>query len=114
LNDREFVWQGRLDFVVNSGGVKIHPEEVEFKLSKLWSVPFFVIGIPDQQLGDKLVLCIESSPFPIEKSSLQELLPKFHIPKSVYFYQRFEYTKSDKINRLATIANIKRDEASLL
>lgn len=114
LNDREFIWQGRLDFVVNSGGVKIHPEEVEFKLSKLWSAPFFVIGVPDQQLGEKLVLCIESVPFPIEKSAIQELLPKFHVPKKVYFFERFEYTKSDKINRLATIANTKRDEAPLL
>lgn len=113
-NDRNFTWLGRLDFVVNSGGVKIHPEEVEGKLANEWGIPYFTIGIDDEFLGQKLALCVESQPFPITKKSLEQILPKYHLPKVVYFYERFEYTKSDKINRLATIANIDRHEASLL
>ncbi|XOV68149.1 MAG: AMP-binding protein [Fluviicola sp.] len=112
--DREFEWRGRLDFVINSGGIKIHPEEVEDKLSQLFDVPFFVVGIPDDQLGEKLVLCLESAPFPISKKELETLLPKYHVPRSVFFFPEFVYTKSGKINRFATLACEKRNEQSLL
>ncbi|MCR9172841.1 MAG: AMP-binding protein [bacterium] len=111
---REFEWHGRLDFVINSGGVKIHPEEVEKRLAPLFDVNFFVIGIPDQQLGERLVLCVESSPMTIHKTQLEELLPKYHVPSKVFFYQKFIYTKSDKINRLATLADEERHEEPIL
>lgn len=114
FGDRDFIWLGRLDFVVNSGGVKIHPEEVEKLLAPLFNANFFVIGIPDEQLGERLILCMESDPFPIKKQDLEAILPKYHVPGKVYFYSEFTYTKSDKINRLATIANEMRDEKSLL
>lgn len=114
FGEREFEWLGRMDFVVNSGGVKIHPEEVERTIAPLINANFFVIGIPDEQLGERLVLCVESKQIPIKKKDLEAVLPKYHVPGKVYFYNEFAYTKSDKINRLATLANEKRDEQSLL
>ncbi len=111
---RAFRWLGRLDFVINSGGIKIHPEEVEAKLASILDVPYFSIGVEDDKLGQKMILCVESHPFTLSKSSLENYLPKYHIPKDVYFYERFEYTKSDKINRLATLANTDRHEAPIL
>ena len=32
LNSHQFIWKGRADFVVNSGGVKLFPEEIEKKI----------------------------------------------------------------------------------
>lgn len=110
----EFIWRGRLDFVVISGGVKIHPEEVENALAGEIEAPYFVLGEPDEELGEKLVLCIESAPFQIEKKRLSKLLPKYHVPKTVYFFPRFVYTKSGKINRLATLDSGNLHEAPLL
>lgn len=113
-NEREFTWLGRLDFVVNSGGVKIHPELVESQLASLLSTPFFTIGIDDEMLGQKLVLCVESQPFEISKNRMQALLPKYCVPKTVFFYDSFEYTQSDKINRLATLAKEAQYETAVL
>ncbi|MFB0906788.1 MAG: AMP-binding protein, partial [Spirosomataceae bacterium] len=60
-SQNEFRLLGRLDNVVNSGGVKLHPEQIERKISivfddKTISNAFFCYGKTDAQLGQKLVL----------------------------------------------------------
>lgn len=97
---RRFSWIGRADFVINSGGVKVHPEQVEASLAGLITTPYFVAGIPDRQLGEKVVLLIESDSLP----SLDfDNLPKYHRPRAVYHLDRFVYTPSGKINRPLTL-----------
>jgi len=113
-SERQFVWQGRLDFVVNSGGIKIHPEFVENELSKVIKVPFFVTGVPDNDLGERLVLCVEASTFELNKSIFSALLPKFHVPKFVYLFDQFERTASGKINRKRTLVACTFNAKSLL
>ncbi len=103
--DGSFKWLGRRDFVINSGGIKIHPEIVEENLSGRINKPFFVIGLPDKTFGEKLVLCIEGDCVP-DKSDLKLSLDKFHIPKEVYCFEKFSRTDSNKINRLKTIERI--------
>ena len=61
ISDNEFEWGGRYDSIINSGGVKLIPEKIEEKLSTLIKVRFFVAGIPDESLGEKLVLIIEGN-----------------------------------------------------
>ena len=63
ISPKSFKWLGRYDSVINSGGVKIHPEQVEKKLENVISVGFFIGSIPDEQLGEKVVLFIESQSF---------------------------------------------------
>ncbi len=109
-----FVWEGRADFVINSGGIKIHPEKIEAILSKEFDCPLFVMGIPDAQLGEKMVLCMESPRFELEKVQLSLVLPKFHVPKAVYFFSKFQRTASGKINRLETLKEGSYDEKPLL
>lgn len=49
-----FEWLGRFDNVINSGGVKLFPEEIEKKISEL--IPdkrFYVTGVLDKRLGEK-------------------------------------------------------------
>src|SRR5690606_14177994 len=31
ITDKTFIWKGRIDNVINSGGIKLHPEEIEAK-----------------------------------------------------------------------------------
>ncbi len=59
ISDTEFEWLGRYDSIINSGGVKLIPERIEEKLSAIIKDRFFVAGIPDEILGEKLVLIIE-------------------------------------------------------
>ncbi len=107
INDKQFKWLGRFDSIVNSGGVKLIPEEIEQTLAKVIAKPFFVAGILDDILGQKLVLVIESD----DKISDLEFkivenksLSKFQKPKEIFYLPKFTLTENGKINRKSTIA----------
>jgi O-succinylbenzoic acid--CoA ligase len=105
ISDRQFIWLGRFDNVINSGGVKLHPEIIEQKLSKLIKNRFFVAGIPDEKLGQKLILCIEGAGDEglLKKLRSSTLLSKFEIPKEVFFADAFVETATKKIQRTKTL-----------
>lgn len=103
--DGSFSWLGRKDFVINSGGIKIHPEAIEEKLSPMITIPFFTFGLPDDTFGEKLILCIEGE-LALQKIKLEDCLGKFQIPKEMYFFDEFSRTESGKLNRLKTIERI--------
>ncbi len=56
---KRFRWLGRNDHVINSGGIKIIPEQVEKQLGSVIRLPFVIVGVPDETLGTKAVLLIE-------------------------------------------------------
>lgn len=116
INNTSFNWLGRTDFVVNSGGVKLQPEQIEIKLSSTITSPFFVSGIADQKLGEKLVLSIENSISNPEltKTALTSVLSKYEIPKEIYYFEHFVRTESNKINRIATMKNRHNAERKVL
>jgi O-succinylbenzoic acid--CoA ligase len=102
-SEQSFRWLGRSDFVINSGGIKLHPEEIEAKLSNLISSPFFVFGEKDELLGEKLILLIESDdPLEVSKNQFSAVLTKHAIPKEIRRVSKFDYTPSGKINRLTS------------
>lgn len=106
-----FKWLGRADFVINSGGIKIHVEEVEQLLAKhvlsLQHVTFFVGSIPDEKLGEKAILVIESNkPFKVVFNAVKKYLHAYKIPKEVHFLPTFNYTNSGKINRIETLKHL--------
>lgn len=107
IDNHHFKFLGRADFIINSGGIKINPERIEDRLSSVISAPFFICGISDEKLGQKLVLLIEGmqaqTPTLME---LKSILPKFYDPKEIYFLNRFVRTESGKINRLETLKMI--------
>ncbi|MCL7765186.1 AMP-binding protein [Polaribacter sp. Z014] len=114
VSDHQFEWLGRLDNVINSGGVKLHPEIIEEKLSKIISNRFFVTGIPNEQLGEKLVLVVEQPFASVEfKKSLKleiaqlKLLKKFEVPKDIYFVNEFIETDTKKVQRKKTLDLLK-------
>ncbi|MFV0531829.1 MAG: AMP-binding protein [Flavobacteriales bacterium] len=98
----QFQFLGRYDHVINSGGIKIHPEIVEKKLSSLISERFFIASIPDKKLGEKVILVIEKeeSDFTL---NLELYLEKFEIPKHVFFIKKFIDTPTGKIKRKETL-----------
>lgn len=107
-NEKEFIWKGRIDFVVNSGGIKLFPEEIEKKLSSLIPEKFFVAGLPDDRLGQKLCLYIEGESYSEEKlqsfrRSIEGHLDKYEKPQEIFFMKKFKTTESGKIKREETI-----------
>ena len=109
LNDRKFIWIGRLDNVVNSGGIKLFPEEIEKKLESMIKYNFIIAPIPDKMLGESLILIVEGVLADKEKSQLQKIIDKTQVlnkyekPKDIHLLSEFIRTPSGKINRRETI-----------
>jgi len=107
ISPHEFSWLGRVDNIINTGGIKINPEAVEQKLFKSMGVPFFVTGIDDDRTGQKPVLVLELEA--LKDFEMAELktevasLNKFERPRAVYLIPEFVRTNTGKINRAATI-----------
>jgi len=102
VSKTEFNWKGRLDHVINSGGLKLHPEEIEQKLSHTIYSRFFIAGIPDEILGEKCILVIEGENYQITKKYFSRL-SRFEIPKEIFFIPKFIETGSGKIQRFKTL-----------
>ncbi|TYA78699.1 AMP-binding protein [Seonamhaeicola marinus] len=109
VSDTSFDWLGRFDNVINSGGVKLFPEKIEEKLQSKINGEFFVTALPDDELGDKLVLLVEG-----EKDSLDttifNVLDKYEIPKTIFYLPKFAETLSGKIHRKKTLELLKIKE----
>ncbi|MBC8754557.1 AMP-binding protein [Kordia sp. YSTF-M3] len=112
ISETEFDWLGRFDNVINSGGIKLHPEQIEEKLSAFISGRYFVTGIDDSQLGKKLLLIIEDTAQNVEVSNLLETIKlskkfsKFEIPKIIYTVKNFTETNTGKVQRGKTVASL--------
>ena len=113
-NDVQFKWIGRLDNVINSGGIKITPEIIEAKLTKLFTRlkienRLLISSRPDPALGNRLILLIEGIlQVPVDhlKSRFKEVLRPYEIPKEIYDNITFVLTKNGKINRVETARKI--------
>ncbi len=58
--DNAFVWKGRKDFLINSGGLKVCPEYVESLLSEVLPDRAFVVSsVVDEVFGERIVVVIE-------------------------------------------------------
>lgn len=105
----EFKWLGRIDNVINSGGIKIYPEEIEQQLAKTIEAPYFIASKPDSLTGQKLVLILEKASLkPEEITELKTALAqveKIHRPKQVLLVPHFSRTTNGKIKRNESILN---------
>lgn len=99
----EFVWLGRLDHAIESGGFKIHPELVEQKISKQISSAFIISSLKDKKLNNKIILIIEGEKLSeISLKKALELLTKYEKPKEIYYLDALEYLANGKIDRIKT------------
>lgn len=102
-----FDWLGRIDHVINTGGIKVIPETVEQKLLPFIDVPFFIAGIPDDITGSKVALVLEAAGLSKHNHvKLQEcfkVLGKYETPKAVLLAPAFVKTENGKIKRAETL-----------
>lgn len=102
IDKHHFIWKGRKDFVINSGGIKIHPEVLEEKIKSEIDVDYFIVsGISDVTYGEKVIIICEESEF----IQLQKLIDnwcfdRYEKPKELFKIDKLPLTKSGKINRL--------------
>ena len=92
-----FKWLGRADFTINSGGLKVQPENLEEQLSSIMEVPFAVVGKPDKELGERIVLAIEGR-YEI-KSNVFKNLPSNLKPRGIIYVNEIPRTSAGKVLR---------------
>ena len=107
MDESHFILIGRLDEVINTGGIKIHPRVVEeiLSLNRL-EKEFFVCGTPHPELGSQITVVIHAEK-DSELSSIQEYIetldwPQYHKPRKV-IARNFVYTATGKIDKRATL-----------
>ncbi len=102
INNQQFDFVGRFDNIINSGGIKISPEKLEAKLQSHIPNRFIMVGLPDEALGQKVVLAIEGDHEPVAEI-MQKIrmldLEHYEIPKEVHFLYQFPATESGKVIR---------------
>ncbi len=118
LDPYHFYWLGRADRVINSGGYKVQIETVEKEVSRIiehnnWPFSnFFVTSIPDESLGERVILIVESPHDEHDGLSLsltEELkrsLARYSVPKATYTLPVFPQTHTGKIDQLACLKEL--------
>jgi O-succinylbenzoic acid--CoA ligase len=98
---------GRVDSVIISGGIKYSPEVMEKKLEGIIAQRFVISSLPDEKLGEKLVLVIEGKPFATAdiQEKITQLFSPFEQPRCILFLDKLPETTSGKLRR-ADIRNM--------
>ena len=102
FSQNQFKYLGRIDNVINSGGVKIFPEKLEVLVKKEIPNEVVFLGLKDESLGQRLIVVIEGK----ESESLTHQLStinyqqKFHRPKQIIFVNEIPRTPNGKVNRI--------------
>lgn len=102
LSENEFEWLGRFDNVINSGGLKLFPEQIEAKLQNKIQTRFFIASKPHETLGEQLVLVVEGPIDSIDASAFSAL-KKHEKPKQIFTLNKFVETASGKVQRKKTL-----------
>ena len=105
LDTRRFVWLGRYDNVIISGGLKFHAENIEQKIAPFLHERYYIVPAPDPLLGQRIVLVIEGEPYDTERmqalrQSLSTVLSHYEMPRAIGFIPRFIETFSGKVKRM--------------
>lgn len=108
ISDTTFQLRGRLDNVINTGGIKVFPTDVEQRIETEMArmapgCKFYISSLPDQKWGERVVLMIEN---PVSQQVCESILERLHVvlnayerPKEIVCAGRFSYTSTGKLIR---------------
>ncbi len=103
VDSHSFRWLGRYDNVLISGGVKIHPEQVEKIYAQYLDCDFYIKGEPDEKWGEALTLVVADQSLDPEYL-LAKLKAKIAdhkmLPKKIQIVKSLPKAKNGKIRRL--------------
>ncbi len=104
-NPSTFRWIGRYDNVINTGGVKVFPEQVEQKIASLLNPRrFFITALPDTKWGECVTLVIEGESL-TEKdevallATIRKQVTRYEYPRRILYLLHFKETSSGKVIR---------------
>lgn len=107
-NEKQFKFLGRIDNVINSGGAKIFPETLETLVKKELPNEAVFMGLPDESLGQKLILIIEGNKSDELIKTVMDIPfdKNFHKPKEIIFISEIPRTPNGKVNRMELYKSI--------
>ena len=92
ISPNHFKWIGRIDNIINSGGIKVSPEEIEAVIAPLIDTDFVIVAKNDRLLGNKIILLIEGQKKMIDTnkllSQIAEITGKNKAPKEILFVEK--------------------------
>lgn len=100
-SENGFVIIGRKDTTIISGGIKMQPEMMEGWLQRALPMPFVFTSIPDERLGEAVVMLVEGAMNmeQIRQTVARELPSKYAYPKYFMPVAQIPMTGSGKIDR---------------
>lgn len=102
-SDTSFIWRGRADGVINSGGIKFFPEELEAEYHTiLGDITLLVRPMPHNLWGQAIELVIESpdGEIPLIANKLHNAIADHrHLPKKITFVDLIPRTTNGKLRR---------------
>ncbi len=107
VDEKRFIWKGRYDNIINSGGVKLVPEKIEKAIAHLIPGKFIICGMKDEKLGHALTLVIEkesagrNNDADYFRESLSKVLSGFELPRNIVFVDKIPTTENGKPDRRA-------------
>lgn len=111
IDSEHFFILGRLDNTIITGGVKVHPEQVEAQLATLnWPFTYFIGSIPDHKWTAKVTLFIDASTIPetgpytdcVLAEQMRTVLKRAELPRNIIRIPHFHYTETGKLIRKYT------------
>ena len=89
---------GRIDNVINTGGVKIHIEQVERALAPHIPCPFLITKCPDSKFGEVVVMLLEGTAddIPAARDAVEQHLDKYARPKHIIAVTSLPLTATGK------------------
>jgi o-succinylbenzoate---CoA ligase len=116
IDEKRFVYKGRVDNIINSGGLKIFTETLETEIEGIFLTlgiheRFFIFKKPDDLLGEQVALLIEGVWTKNEEKEVLDQLKKslknkYHVPRAVEYTSAFLETATQKIDRIATLKKL--------
>jgi len=97
----KFRIMGRIDNIINTGGIKVVPEEVEKTIAPYMAAPFFISSVAHPVLGQELVIITEQE-IPEKENflaKLKKILPPYHAPRQIIVKRPLPRTETGKFIR---------------
>ncbi len=103
-SEKQFRWLGRFDHIINSGGIKVFPEEVEQAIADFYPNPLALIPRKDKKLGEAPVLIMEGAPLTEKQKSelrsrIKNKVHPYATPHDIISLENFPRTPTGKTDR---------------
>lgn len=94
---------GRADNIINTGGKKVSPEEIESVLQTKLDFPFFISSKKDDKWGQKIVFATTNKDVTLNNINdiCRQLLPAFKCPKEIVYMDEIPTTPNGKLKRIS-------------